>query len=114
MKSKIFYFLRKILRIERFEQLMDKSLGFKYLTPDYIADLENITVTKAQRKLENSVIDGFLKKKFLYYNIDLDLSIFVKPEQIGKTITVENLPQTPDSKEVFISPDSIRAVYVTA
>ncbi len=114
MQSKITCFLRKILRIDKFDKFDQETSGFKYLTAEHMAELEGISIGDAKRKLDAAVSDGFLEKRFLFTEIDLDLTILVEEEQIGKTILIDDLPKSVESKEIYISPHFTKEIYVAS
>jgi len=112
MKSKIIYFLRKALKIDKFEEFARNTSDFKYLTAEHIAKLEGISVQHAKERLDRAVDDGFLEKRYLFTEIDLDLNILVEKDQIGKKVTIDDLPESIDPKEIFISPHFTKDIYV--
>ncbi len=112
MKSKIIYFLRKVLRIEKFEKIAQATSNFEYLTPEYIADIENIAIDKAEVELNAAVKDGFMEKKHLFYALELQSNIFVEEEQIGTTIRVDDCPEMGRITDVFVVPEHTKEVYV--
>jgi hypothetical protein len=114
VNSRIISFLRKLLKIEVFERIMMKSADFTYLTPEYVSELEGISEEAAEDRLEKASEKGFLQKRYLYTNIDLDLNLIVDESHVGMRIKVENLPESFESDEIFISPMYVKKVYVTA
>jgi hypothetical protein len=112
MASKIICFLRNILGIERFERITRATSNFRYLTPGYIAELENISREEAEKNLNEAVKNGFMGKKHLFYAVDLDLSIHVEQDQIGTTIKVDDFPEIGDSRDIYVERENTREIYV--
>lgn len=114
MKSKIIYFLRKALKIDKFEEFARNTSNFKYLTAEHIARLEGTSIENAREKLNAAVNDGFLEKRYLFTEMDLDLNILVEEAQIGKRIIIDDLPQEIESKEIYISKQFTKEIYVAS
>lgn len=114
MLSKIIYFLRKALKIDVFEKIALKTSDFRYLTAEYIAELEGISIKHAKEKLNAAVNDGFLEKRYLFTDVDLNINILVEKDQIGEKVLIDDLPESIESKEIFISPHFIKEIYVAS
>lgn len=114
MKSKIICFLRKALKIEKFEEFARNTSDFRYLTAEYVAKLEGISIQHAKERLDTAVDEGFLEKRYLFTEIDLALNILVEKDQIGKKVTIDDLPESIASKEIFISPQFTKGIYVAS
>jgi hypothetical protein len=112
MKSKIIYFLRKALKLNVFESIVKETSNFKYLTAEHMAKLEGISVEHARKKLNAAVNDGFLEKRYLFTDVDLEINILVEKNQIGKKIYIDDLPETFESKEIFIAPQFTKEIYI--
>lgn len=112
MESKITFFLRKALKIDKFKKFDQETSGFRYLTAEHIAKIEGITIKQAKEKLNAAVNDGFLEKRYLFTEIDIGLSILVEEDQIGKNILIDDLPESIESNEIFISPHFTKVIYV--
>jgi len=113
MSSKIICFIRKLLRIDVFEEVMKKSEDFGYLTPEYVSEIEGISRDAAERRLGKASEEGFLRRSFLYTNIDLDLNIIVDESEIGTNIVIDDWPVAGQSTEVFISENYVKKIYVS-
>ena len=114
MSSRIISFLRKLLRIDVFEEVMIKSADFTYLTPEYISEIEGISKEAAEHRLEKASEEGFLKRRYLYTNVDLDLNLIVDESQVGTRVKIEDLPESSESNEILISPTYVKKVYIAA
>ena len=112
MKFKIFSFLKRSSKIEVFEKLAEKTENFKFLTPQYVAELDGISVDKARRKLTDATKHGFMEKRYLFSNIDPHINIFIEENQINTTLQVEDFSISEEPVELNIHPDQVREVYV--
>ncbi len=112
MKSKIIYFLKRILGIDRFERIDVLTSGFMYLTPKYVAEIEKISIDNALAKLDAAVKDGFMEKKYLFNSIDLSFPLLVEEKEIGTDVRVEDFPEIGETINVFVSSEATQEVYV--
>lgn len=110
--------LRRFGRLDEIREILTRTHG-RILDVTAVAEMEGVSEKQALKILEGAVMRGILVKVYLYNSPSAPAPVVIKPDEIGKTLTLSELgfhepdPEQEitlsrfDTKEIYVSPEAL-------